>query len=83
MVAKIVLKWNIAAFSELRTSPGVTADIRKRGERIATACGDGYVSETQVHSSRARAGIYTWSAEAMRDNAKHNTLLRSLDAARG
>ena len=39
MAAK--LKFNLAAFRELRTSPGVRADIERRAKRVADAAGPG------------------------------------------
>ena len=78
---KMRLKWRLDGFAELRTAPGVRADLRKRAERIADACGEGFeVLERQVPRKRARRLIAPVTYEAAVRNAKSNVLINNLDA---
>lgn len=75
------IKWNMAAFRALRTAPGVTADLSRRAERVAAACGDGFVARTTPGTrGRSRAAVITASPDAIRRNARDNTLVRNLRA---
>ena len=82
MARQVRIVWRLAGFREIRTSPGVTADISARVERIEAACGEGYEGETTSGRNRARGGVFTATAEAMVDNARNNTLVRNLGAGR-
>lgn len=84
MMTKPRIKWNLAAFAELRNAPGVLNDLQDRADRIADAAGDGYESRPaeagEGKRGRGRAAVLTGNAEARVDNARNETLLRSLDA---
>ena len=76
------IAWNLAAFRELRTDPAVEADILRRAQSVADACGDGFEAELMAQSkTRARAIVYPVTYAAARENSAENTILRSLDAA--
>lgn len=79
-MARIV--WNLTGFEALRRSPGVAADLRRRADAIAEACGDGFVAESGQGRTRARAEVIAASGRARRVNARDNTILRNLDAGR-
>lgn len=81
-MAKSRIKWRIAGFRELRLDPGVIADLGERAERIADAAGDGYEASTFEGKNRGRASVITADYDAIRDNAKNQTLLRNLDRGR-
>lgn len=76
------IKWNFRAFEQLRREPGVKASIDARAKRIAAAAGDGYEAGSYAGKTRHRGSVITANTRAMRDNAKNNTLLRSIDAGR-
>lgn len=76
------IKWNVKAFRELRLEPGVIADLEKRAEAVAAAAGDGYEASAMAGKNRGRASVITANYAAIRDNARNQTLLRSLDAGR-
>lgn len=76
-------KWNVGEFQAIRRLPGVAAEINRRAEAIADAAGDGYEWSAYDGLTRSRAGVVTASFKAIRDNAKNNTLVKSLDAGRG
>lgn len=71
------------AFEKLRRTPEVGALLGAMADRVAAGCGPGYTSSgAEPGSTRTRASVYTETAEAMADNAAHNTLLTNLDRAR-
>lgn len=76
------IKWNRRAFQELRREPGVEAELIKHArairDRANTGSSGGYVAEPGSGRTRARAAVITGDIKAIRDNAKRNTLLRSL-----
>lgn len=80
MASKI--KWRIPGFRELRLEPGVIDDLGERADRIASSAGAGYEASTFEGKNRGRASVITADFDAIRDNAKNQTLLRSLDAGR-
>lgn len=78
------IQFHNTGFKALRSDPGVVADLDSRAARVQAACGDGYVTGSRQGVARPqgrwRASVVTGDAEAMRDCAKNNTLLRSLGA---
>ncbi|PVE94994.1 hypothetical protein [Microbacterium sp. TPD7012] len=81
-MAKSQIKWNLRAFRELRLEPGVIDDLGERADAIADAAGPGYEASTFEGKNRGRASVITANANARRDNARNQTLIRSLDAGR-
>ena len=80
-MGKVRIKWNRKAWAELRTLPAVQADIDRRAEAVAAACGEGFEAvPAQEPRKRARRIVSTQTAEAKRRNSIENTLLRNLDA---
>ena len=79
----IRVEWNYAAGGELLKSPEVQAELLRRAELIAAAAGEGMVAVSSVGRSRARAGVYTRTPEAMENEAVHKVLTRAFDAGRG
>lgn len=79
------LKFNQKAFEELRKSPGVVADLKRRAERIAAAAGGegmGYkVTELVLEDPRGAVSLMA-TGHAHFHNRKHHALLRALDAGR-
>lgn len=85
----IRVKHHIPGYYALRSAPGCVADLEGRGERVLDAVGGedaGYTMGSQQGAKRPqgrhRVSVAAVTAKAKRDNAKHNTLLRGLDAAR-
>lgn len=78
--------WNLPAFRQIRTSPETKAEIQRRADKIADACGNGYEAGTVAETGgrgRARSAVYTNTPKARRDNAKNHTLMRNIGAGRG
>lgn len=80
MVAKLIL--NKQGVRELLTGTGVQADLRKRAERVKAAAGDGHEIDVSVGTVRARASVFTATADAARREARTRSLTRAIDAAR-
>ena len=79
----VKIRWNIDAFRQIRLEPKVAADVHDRAERVAAAAGGGYEAfPTANPRNRARAAVVTTSRRAMLDNARNQTLLRSLQAGK-
>lgn len=76
------IRWSIRAYKEIRRSPEVVAELRRRTERVREGCGDGYVASVEQGRTRARGNVAAWSFAARADNATNNTLLRNLDRGR-
>ena len=73
------------AFEELLRHPNVAADLTRRAEAVAGAAGGlpaGFVAASGQGATRARAAVITATGRGIRTNARDNTLLRCLDAAR-
>mgnify|MGYP003511378446 CR=1 FL=1 len=84
---RIVFKAN--AFRELRSAPGIVADLVARGNRVKSAAESGggkyKVVSQQGEASpegRWRVSVETSDPKAMRINARDHSLLRALDAGR-
>ncbi|MBF6428703.1 hypothetical protein IU440_28935 [Nocardia cyriacigeorgica] len=76
MAARI--EWNRQAFEQIRREPVVSTELLKEAEKIAQRAGDGYVAVRGRGRTRNRAAVVTSNAEAIRDNAENNTLIRAL-----
>lgn len=84
-MSKVTVRMTSAQRTKLLRSAAVEAEIRKRTDAIHAAAGGdaaGYRAETAVNSRRARGAVYTYDLKAIKDNAKNNTLVRSLEAGR-
>jgi len=79
------IKYKQGAFRAVRTSQETVAEVNRRARRVAARAGDGYGIESGISGGRgrARAIVRPVTPAAVRDNSRRNTLLRSLDAARG
>lgn len=77
---RIVL--NHQGFHDMLTGGPVVDLVGKVVDAIAADAGDGYDGSVIVGKTRARGSVITASYEARAENARHNTLLRALDAGR-
>mgnify|MGYP006962143490 CR=1 FL=1 len=85
-MAKARVKWNKEVFRQIRNSPGIKRDLMERAKRIQDAAGGegmGYkVTNLVLEKPRGAVSVMA-TGRAVRDNRKHNSLIRSLDAGRG
>lgn len=87
MARGIRVKINSRAARALLNGPEVQGDLLARAERIkakAESIGSGeYVADVQPGKNRAHAIVRTTDIESRRSNAKHNSLMKSINAGRG
>lgn len=81
--SKVEIRINRAGIVELLKDPGVQADLRRRGERVAAAAGPGHRVESAVGKKRARSAVIIDDWRAARNEAKNRTLTTAFGAARG
>ena len=83
MAVKVTLA-KYAVWNAFRTQPAMQAEIKRRLDRIANACGSDYEADmSETSTKRARGVVYPSTPAAERDNARNLTVLRNLDAGRG
>ena len=76
------IQWKMKGFKDIRKSPEMEAVLQKAIDEMLNELGDGYEGDVEQGRERARGGVVTASAEAKRENARDNTLLRALAKAR-
>ena len=92
MASGIKVRINSAGARAVLTSAGVAGKLGDMASAIAASANakaspdnmrnDAYMSEVDSSGSRSRARVWTASPHGIRNNNKHNTLLKSLDAGR-
>lgn len=82
-MARKTFTLNRKAIKALLRSDEVEAELRRRAERVAAAAGPGHRVDSGKGPSRARAAVITDTTAARRAEAKHRTLTRALNAAKG
>ncbi len=89
-MSEVKIRWNHNALYQIRSAPGVRAELERRGRRIVANANstlrerDGYaMSSTQGArrpQGRWRVTVFTRSTHAKRSNARHNTLVRLMQS---
>lgn len=92
MASGIKVRIHSAGARAVLTSDGVAGKLGDMASAIAASANakaspdnmrnDAYMSEVDSSGSRSRARVWTASPHGIRNNNKHNTLLKSLDAGR-
>lgn len=86
MARGVRVKINSRAARALLNGPEVQGDLLARAEKVkakAESIGSGeYVADVQPGKNRAHAIVRTTDLISMKSNAKHNSLLKGLNAAR-
>ena len=87
-MASTKFKWNTAGFEAIRRSPEAVRLLDSKVDAAASAAGDGYVGSVVQGVGRGTLGraigtVFTDDFDAIRDNAKHNTLMRVFDRLGG
>lgn len=88
-MAQRVVKLNRRALREIMKSDPLELELFRRAEAIREACDpdghlgeDAYVAVSGKGRNRSRASVIAASRHAQNSNAKHNTLLKAIDAGR-
>lgn len=80
-MGRVVIK--SAGFRAYRKSAPMVARLRGLVEDIADDCNadadldDGYIAKVSTGRERARGAVITGTAQAIRDNARNNTIIRN------
>jgi len=87
-MAKPKFVWNNAAFEAIRRSPAAVKLLESKVDSAASAAGDGYVGSVVQGVGRGTLGraigtVFTGDFKAIRDNSKHQTLMRVFDRLGG
>ncbi|KFI49745.1 hypothetical protein [Bifidobacterium biavatii] len=85
-MAKVKVRLHSSGVLDVLNSAGVRNDIERRTEAITAAANrmhnaKGYVGDV-IKTDRPHGAVRATTRYAKRSNAKHNTLLKSLDAGR-
>lgn len=83
MANKVRIELNHASIAKLLKSAEVQQDLRRRGEAIAHAAGDGVEVDATVGRTRARVTVRTATPDARRREATSRALTKAIDAGRG
>ena len=75
---KVRIKLHSAGVRALLKCAEMQDILKEKAAAVAARCGDGYESRVGVAKKRAVADIYPATADARRDNSRHNTLEKSL-----
>lgn len=78
MAQRLRIKWNRSGVRSMLRSVDVQAELDRRAQTIAARAGDGYEAGPHPWTTRGRASVITATPKAMRDNARNQTLIRSL-----
>nr|DAT40748.1 MAG TPA: type I neck protein [Caudoviricetes sp.] len=68
--------------AQLLKSNEMQSALKAKATIIREKCGDGYEQDIYVGKHRANTMVYADSIKAKRSNAKHNTILKAVNAAR-
>lgn len=92
MARGVRVRINSAGARSVLTSDGVAGKLGDMASAIAASANakaspddmrnDAYMSEVDSSGNRAHARVWTATPHGIRNNNKHNTLLKSLDAGR-
>ena len=86
-MADVKVKINSAGARKILNGSAVQGDLLRRAEKIkASADGMGsgeYAADVRPGKNRAHAMVKTTDFISKKSNAKHNTLLKSMDAGKG
>lgn len=74
---------NRAGVAQLLKSSEMQSGLKAKAKAkiIRERCGDGYEQDIYVGKNRANTMVYADSIKAKRSNAKHNTILKAVNAA--
>lgn len=81
------IEFNESAIKELLSGPDTVADIQRRVDAVRQAAAGMYGASNYkgdvITTDRAHGAVWAGDVYAARSCAKHNTLLKALDAGKG
>lgn len=82
MAKSIQVRMKSSGAAALLNGPEMVADMDRRAKAVAAAAGVGYVGDGRAGRARAHGMARTDTGDSVYDNARRNTLLKSLGAGR-
>jgi len=76
-MSKVRIELNDEGVQELLKNPAIVAECGAQATAIASACGDGYVTEPRTYRERHGYVVKPETKEAIKDNMDNNTLLKA------
>lgn len=77
-MAKVKVTLNRSGVRALLKSEEMKAACAQEAQAVCARCGTGYSTDTYTGKNRVNAMVWADTAEARRDNAENNTLLKAL-----
>ena len=77
-MSKLKVELNTAAISALLKSSEVADTCENEAKKIAKRLGDKFKTDRYIGRNRVNASVYTTDLDAIEDNLKHNTILKSM-----
>ena len=77
-MAKVKVVLNRSGVRALLKSEEMKTACAEKAQAIRARCGTGYATYTYNGKTRVNAMVWTDTAEAKRDNAENNTLMKAL-----
>lgn len=78
----LVIRWNMAAFKELRRHPAIDAELLSRAQKIADKAGRGIAALPGVGRTRSRAAAVTINGVGIGREHNGHVLLKAIDAGK-
>lgn len=79
MAKKVEIELNREAVrSQLLKSSAMMSICQSQAQNIAARCGSGYAVSAYSGTNRVNAMVYPETAEASKDNYRHNTILKAM-----
>ena len=72
------IELNSAGIQALLKSQEIMETLQEQADSIRAQLGDQYQTSQHTGKTRANVSIYTEDPDALRDNAKNNTMLKSM-----
>lgn len=77
-MSKVEFELNRSGVAELMKSKNMQEILKKHATKIKNRSGAGYEQDVHVGKNRANARVFTTTQQALSDNYKNNTLLKSV-----
>lgn len=77
-MAKVKVTLNRSGVRALLKSEEMKAACAEKAQTVRARCGTGYATDTYTGKTRVNAMVWADTAQARRDNAENNTLLKAL-----
>lgn len=77
-MAKVKVTLNRSGVRALLKSEEMKAACAEKAQAVCARCGTGYSTDTYTGKNRVNAMVWADTAQARRDNAENNTILKAL-----